>query len=86
MDLNQQVQEEEELTEIVCQEADLKDGQWVCTYWQNVYLQNNILKPNLRETNPWLVTMQLLLQSLCFNVAISLFKVIHIMCWTGGAR
>lgn len=29
MDPNQRGQEEDELTEIVCQEADLKDGQWV---------------------------------------------------------
>lgn len=31
----QPAEEEDELTEMVCQETDLKDGQWVCTYWTN---------------------------------------------------
>lgn len=30
---HQPAEEEDELTEMVCQETDLKDGQWVCTYW-----------------------------------------------------
>lgn len=59
MDPNQQVQEEDELTEMVCQETDLKDGQWVCVYWY-VYscLTPSTLKPKLGEANPWLVRMQ----------------------------
>lgn len=53
MDPNQQVQEEDELTEIVCQEADLKDGQWVCIYWY-VYLHRNTfsVKTKVKRNNP----------------------------------
>lgn len=41
MDPSQQA--EEELTEVVCRESDLKDGQWVCVCWYNVYLHNNTI-------------------------------------------
>lgn len=36
MDQYHRAEEEDELTEMVCQETELKDGQWVCSYWTNV--------------------------------------------------
>lgn len=77
---HQPAEEEDELTEMVCQETDLKDGQWVCTCEQMLIHMNSFNIETRVHRNKLLVTMQSSAATLGSISVLQFMYVIHVMC------